>query len=314
MPARHVTDRPKLHWKRLIWKVEQDLETSAHHTCSAYLAGTLNIIISIAFLVGSVLFLEAMPTWAVKLGDWLFIFGACLSCLLAGQAVMEARVAFELGHLTDEGRNEFFESVWFFVSNVVFFAGSILFYPGLFVTEASKDTGHEIGACLFALGSFGMVLASYCNALGMSAQGPRAKGGTAAAAIRQLASTELFLAMVGSVLFVVGSFFYRPSLDTKCGEGTPAASLLRARARAPPHPGAAAQGDVLLQAGVRMRLDVLSPDASGGRARYLCADTAEEGTWMFIVGSALFLAQSVLHLWRARLMHQAAEQKPLKGS
>lgn len=245
---------------------------------------------------------------AALIGVWIFLFAAGFSFLQSAHDVLETRMAYMHDLLAEEGRDEFFESVCFMASNAIFFSGCFPFMPGLFTGE-NEAPAHEFGAWLFTLGSVGFVMAAYFNALGLSSI-PADKENESVAFVRRLATNELLLTILGSVLFVIGSILYRPSLDTRCAERATPGLLATGAQRSNV---SSAQGAVLLQLQAAASF-VASGFSSKGQPAVACADSYEEGTWMYIIGSSLFLVQSVLHAWRSSIMHESLTKKLLKDS
>ena len=118
----------------------------------------------------------------------------------------------------------------------------------------------EWGSWLFVVGSISFVLATFFNGLGMTAAylDPSLPPSIAVTAYH-LAATGLCCTQLASVFFCVGSFLYRPGLDTECNQ----------------------------------------------RDDNVCVSASLEGTWLYVVGSVLYLTQSCLNIVSARLKHRA---------
>merc|ERR1719210_1476441 len=84
----------------------------------------------------------------------------------------------------------------------------------------------------------------------------------------------LFFSLMGGVLFVVGSYLYRPEFDTHCG-----------------------------------RFKRRNPDSLNSE---WCLSTVTSGTWLYIVGSCFYVAQAGVNLWKCCAKHRAERSSMLQ--
>jgi hypothetical protein len=303
---------------------KEEQEEEAFEAKHDYVLGVLGFTCNTMFIVGSVLFLGDILQ--VKIGAWLFIIASVGVFFMAGWTVLENIAAVKGGTLDEHQRDETAESLHFMGSAFIFAVGSVLFMPGVFGSNANAQFwGEETGAWMFCIGSLGYLSAAYWNALGLGASRAHARKGTSATdptvaeaedRCSNIASVELWILLTGSALFTVGSFLYRPSLETNCdvvaavaerrlqGESaTLGVSMLQSALSIvePVKGGPAALGAGMLQS-VREASGAGSQGVGGAP---WCLDAAKQGTYLFIVGSVLFWVQSCMCLARTWMMHSA---------
>jgi hypothetical protein len=334
MPSRHISTRPKIEFHKLasglgLAEVKEEQDEERFEAKHDFVLGFLSFTFNTMFLVGSFLFLGSEVQ--VKIGDWLFIVASLGVFFMAGWTVLENIVAGKGGHLDEHHRDETAESLHFMVSAFIFAVGSLLFMPGLYGdNEVAGFWGEESGAWMFCFGSLGYLSAAYWNALGLGAS--RAHEGNRTGTIdpsvaeaegrcSYIASVELWILLTGSALFTVGSFMFRPSLETNCDVEAAVAerrvqgesallgvSMLQSAISTiePVKGGPAALGAGMLQSVVQVAQSVLGSGSQGsGALGEWCLSAAVQGTYLFIVGSVLFMLQSCMCLLRTWIMHCA---------
>lgn len=321
MPSRnHAPTRPKLyhqHTRSMLSGGEKtDRAKPQHGHAAEYFLGVVGIVVNVMYLIGSIAFLEGFPSWVGKMGDWLFIVGSVVTVIQASWSAHEAYVMWSHpDFLLDESfinqyckkerlADEVAENLHFVISSVIFFVGALFFMPGIYDDDESEQYGHEAGAWCFIIGSFGFVLASYWNACGLAAEfGQRYAAGSRESRCVRLASISLCFAMVGGVFFVSGSFLYRPGYGKDCsdsrrlptsllGSGTALRAFARHRS-----------------SGGFLHARRLAADTPAARAADLCLDAAQNGTWLYIIGSSLFLVQSLMSMACTVIMSSAGDGK-----
>jgi len=290
---------------------------------SAHTILGLNGLASTQFFAGSGFFFTWLNPWALYAGDWCFIVGSFITlfvsiCTAADQLREMRHFQAEADLARDdktrdiaqqeyeEKHEELLESVSFVVSSLIFTAGCVLFYPHLFSDKRHQEWGEEIGAILFITGSFGFVLAAYWSSMAMVKKASihdLPKVGSPEYRRRQITSMELLCSLIGSVLFVTGSFLYRPSYATDCSH-----EALRAAAKAPSVTSPTHLALLRLRSGhgflgtAPPAEHALSDDFQG-----LCVNVMNQGTWLYVLGSTLFLAQCSLVAWRLSLPAEPQE-------
>jgi hypothetical protein len=234
------------------------------------------------FTFGSFWFLpDASETWGIDAyfwGCWLFIIGSLITCIMAARGIFlavdeEGEFAKMTLHTekSREERNEFFESILFFVSGLIFFVGSVLFMPpptsdrgwiGLeYGDKESKEYGEMYGAYFFIIGSYGFVISGFFNGYGKShSDEGMSESPSAQMKVFLLKKYGLMCVVLGSAFFVVGSFLYRPGLSKSCSE----TRIISAEAEKTGHE--------------------------------MCIDSGKYGTWLYIYGSLLFLLETIFAL------------------
>jgi len=352
MAARsHVPLRPKFFHLNTALKKDSETPTAVHGHAAEYAVGSLSVCTNAMFVVGSICFFDGWPLWVAFLGDWLFIVASVLTLLLAAWAMCESWIAHKHRDADEEEkqRDELMENFNYVVANIIFVVGSVFFMPGIYTGHDEELAGHEAGAWCFIFGSFGFVLASYWNALGMASEhGYRHAPSSAAATCVQLSKVSLCLSMVGGALFVTGSFLYRPGYTNMHGCGRSARShsppsslvmqpMLKPRLSAlesssdkwPDRQGLqglAASGmskPQRLHRTSRRPIAALSPSEVGqpspaslaavGPDTLQCLNAIRDGTWLYVLGSLCFLLQSVLSLASSVIMHKSVGQQPPGG-
>mmetsp|Transcript_39470 Transcript_39470/g.91610 ORF Transcript_39470/g.91610 Transcript_39470/m.91610 type:complete len:339 (-) Transcript_39470:132-1148(-) len=287
-----------------------------------HVVACLNMFVSVQFLIGSFFFFTWLGSSAVYWGDWFFITGSALNCFISLSLTLdhwremdhiqsevkkmpgegeEDEKNIALQELEEKGR-ELMESSCYLAASAVFAVGCVLFYPHLFKDEVKKEYGEEIGAYMFILGSFGFVIAAYYNALAMvkgAAIHKAPKIGSIEYTKRQIVAGELFLSTIGSVLFVTGSFLYRPSYATNCSHE----ALLKSKEA---EHGAGGLKTSLARLRPRLSHSLLGvavpqPEGMTEDFRVLCVNVMNQGTMLYLLGSALFVGQCGLAFWRMYL-------------
>lgn len=279
-----------------------------------HMAALLNAFIAIQFIVGSYLFFSWMRPWAAYMGDWLFITGSVMTCgvctclmidhlrdmLHAYKEADKAEDDDERNRALQEAEEmwrELMESIFFVVSSIIFMVGCVLFYPELFEDEKHKEWAEEIAAFTFIAGSFGFVVAGYFNALAMVQSATVHETpvvGSYEYWRRKISAGELFLAIMGGVLFVTGSFLYRPSYATNCSK-----DILHLAFGDDIDKPAQLQSSRAAPSGVIV--DNSEPEISDD-FRALCVNVMDQGTWLYLVGANFYFLQALLSFWRLHLM------------
>lgn len=182
-------------------------------TLTEFALDVLGIILNTMYLVGSIFFLPGQPAHLYRIGIWLYIIASTGVTILAIKAVWESRNKYKAALKADEDddtRHELCETVLYAVAGFVFAVGTWLFLPE-FQSAAIAWDANTAAAWLFIIGSFAFVFAGINNALNLRHD----RAGLTETSYR-LAETSLLFAISGSVLFVVGSFYFRPSGYSEC--------------------------------------------------------------------------------------------------
>jgi len=218
--APHATPalRPKAYHKVL--NREADPE---HGHWMEHLVSITAILVNFGFIIGSWCFYSDMSLTALWVGDWIFIIGSFMSVLGSLHAIDESKAMSHLEEFSSTRslsnmkvrleRNEFLENIFYLLAGAIFFLGSIFFMPGIYGDhEELEETFQRIGSYLFIAGSFGFVMATFFSAIAMAAD-PNHQNfeqGSVKMTCHYYHVFGLAFAQIGSVLFVVGSFLYRP--------------------------------------------------------------------------------------------------------
>jgi len=351
-PCSHVPLRPKFFHCLSNSGIDAKSRHPQHGHFCEYLFDIISIAINVLFVVGSACFFDDRPLWVTYVGDWLFIVGSVITFVLAAWAAYESWLARHAGSSNDsacQGQNQddLVENLFNCAASLIFAAGCVLFMPGIYSTRLGELRGHEAGAWCFILGSFGFVMSSYWNALSMAAERGRfgvGEGGSAAGAIvSRITSVALCCNLLGSVFFVVGSFLYRPGYAHTHGCGRsgqsrapPSSFLGRSIARAflpaAPPPGTGDLSPPLLAAirsalpgphrsglaGALLGWSLAEPEGPWGQGQGFenpyCASTTDHGTWLYVIGSCLFLLQSFLCLSCSLVLHSISEVEAMHSA
>jgi len=219
----------------------------------------LSLLCNIAFLIGSACFMSDSDS-VFAFGDWLFIVGAVVGVLLTGNQLHEQMmVKKHHNYLLTKERDEIMETIFYMTSSIAFAIGCIFFMPGTKMEALEEQTGLGAGLCI--LGSFLLVWAAHFNALAFSAdRSDSQKTGihpNQESFTKTLSLIGLSCTLGGAVLYTCGSFMYRPSFDGIC---------------------------------------VGTDGNKRNSTNEVCAKVADYGTLLYLIGSALFVAQSIISL------------------
>jgi hypothetical protein len=183
-----------------------------------YLLDIMSIITSILFVIGCYCF-QSSNDEVYAFGDWLFIVACVINTAMACHDLLESLHHNSLMTLVHhpKGRDEVLESLCFTVSSVFFTVGCVCFLPSM--GESFLVTA--IGAWCCILGSFGLVYGVFYTAMGFQAQPGHEHPESnleheTAERLRQITKVRVSLGLVGTVLFCVGSFMYRPVFGGIC--------------------------------------------------------------------------------------------------
>jgi len=149
------------------------------------------------------------------LGGWLFMISMLLQLAFVINSLHEVLAARK--HMTarfnDDDRHEVMEHVLYLVSNSIFFLGSVLMLPEV----SNGPIVEEISAWCLICGSLGLCMASYFNALGLTADRFKFnKHSKRQKAAYQMNCVALGLQQLGGVFFACGSFLFRPVFTRQC--------------------------------------------------------------------------------------------------
>lgn len=253
-----------------------------------YAMSVINILVQAGFLWGSYLFLSSDED-DLKLGDTLFIAGSVITFVFAGFTLIESRAHWENYYMAErEDRIEFGEAAMFFFAGLIFMVGSFFYWPGIYNwwyggedMEASElqtyindmeESGEAHGARCFIAGSFMFLIASMFNAIGLGMNKEEAEENPVSVVTHYIHIAALFNSQMGSVLFCAGSWMYRPVIGGSCSD-------FGVR-----YEGAAQEGQIV--------------------AEHACQSTGEFGTQLYIIGSAMYLAEAILNFINSALKHK----------
>lgn len=247
-----------------------------------YAMSVINILVQLGFLVGSYLFMSSDPS-DLRIGDALFIAGSVITFVFALYALIESRAHWQHYYEAErEDRIEFWESSMFFFAGLVFMVGSFFYWPGIYTwwyadsdetyINAMEESGEGHGARCFIAGSVMFLIASMFNAIGLGMNKEEQEQNTVAVWTHYIHVAALFNSQMGSVLFVAGSWMYRPAIGSACPE-------FDAR-----YEGAAQEGEIV--------------------AEHACETTGMFGTKLYIIGSVMYLIEALLNFINSALKHK----------
>lgn len=274
----HATLRRKLYSRFKTGVVPQ------HGHFLEYAFMMLNMSVSVSYVYGSWTFLYSDLT---EQGAWIFVIGSAIVFLMQMFHIIEERHHSKHCPCCDpivnrRAGSEFLEHCSYAVAAFVFSAGSFYYMPGI---GGDPETNESRGSACFILGSFGFVLASFFNAIGMAANKDENKFTPVYVTCHYLFVTGLVSSQIGSMLFFTGSCLYRPELSNGCGTGA----------------------------------------VDGVEPAHECVNPATLGTYFYILGSALYLLEAFCGFASSALRHvhgdsQVSERgvnglkQPLRGS
>jgi hypothetical protein len=288
MPPIHVAQRPRFFNLCISGAKPQ------HGHFIEYAMSITNTLVQAGFLWGSYLFLSSEPN-DLRLGDTLFIIGSVITFVFALMSLIETR-----GHWQNykqaerEDRIEFWESTMFFFAGLIFMIGSFFYWPGIYTwwyagaaecgesppedctyIHDMEESGEAHGARCFIIGSVMFLIASMFNGIGLGMnkdEGQTYDVNPTSAVVHYIHIAALFSSQMGSVLFVAGSWMYRPVIGGSCSDFQTA------------YIGQEQEGQVV--------------------AAHACESTGTFGTKLYIIGSALYLVEALLNFTNSALKHK----------
>lgn len=272
MPAHHQTSRVRCYH----WPCGGE---ATHGHFLEYFIGLTLVAASIMFVVGSYCFLTGNPKWITMLGDELYIAGSLIYLVTSLYSAVELSMSCCAYHQREV--SEMFENILYIVAALIFTAGTVLFWPELWDGHGEQValTCEIWGSYCFIIGSIGFCMASFFNALSLNRDAERAatignstkkRDIVIAKRCHYLTISALFFSQLGGVLFVAGSYLYRPGFNNHCDPEKEA-------------------------------LGTEEPES-------FCVNVLDEGTRLYIIGSFFYLAQSVLALIKIYLKHQISAE------
>lgn len=246
---------------------------------SEIVAVSISIINGVAFTIGSVYFL---PEYSNKIGDIIFVVAGVLGVLQSGASLVAACQWEPQGDDDEQDvllplhnnkqLNAIQSALLYFISNIIFVAGSFCFWPDIksWFGEETEITLASAGAWLFVTGSMGFAIAAFNNGLALGKTYGTKKDRGFFDVVYRMKKNALLCALIGSISFVVGSILYRPGLSKSC---TPIGANATDASGKP--------------------LETVDPnDVFSSK----CADVALFGTYLYILGSVLFLLEALLDM------------------
>jgi len=282
MPPMHAAQRPRFFNMCISGAKPQ------HGHFLEYAMSITNIMVQVGFVWGSYLFLSSDPI-DLKFGDTLFIIGSVITFLFAGFNLAESRAHWaNYREAEREDRIEFWEATMFFFAGLVFLVGSIFYWPGIYdwwyaadleeggrgetYVHDMEESGEAHGARCFIGGSVLFLIATMFNGIGLGMNKKEAEKNPVSVVTHYLHLAALFNSQMGSVLFVAGSWMYRPIIGGACPD-------YNAR-----YEGEAQEGEIV--------------------AEHACESTGAFGTKLYIIGSCMYLTEALLNFTSSALKHK----------
>lgn len=242
----------------------------------------INILVQVGFVWGSYLFWSS-ETSDLQLGDVLFITGSVITFVFAAYNLAESRAHWQNYYMAErEDRIEFWETACFFLAGLIFMIGSFFYWPGIYNYWYSDATEHEInemeesgeahGARCFIIGSILFLIASMFNAIGLGMNKEENEQNPMMRRVHYIHLVALFFSQMGSVLFVAGSWMYRPVISSACPDYNER------------YEGAAQEGEIV--------------------AEHACETVGWFGTKLYIIGSTFYLIEALLNFTNSALKHK----------
>jgi len=250
-----------------------------HGHVFSYVMNIMTIVGAVLFIWGSTCFWGDSDSLAR--GDVLYVIGSFIylfqSLYLIAEVCHNSRTMKIRQHL------EILENLSYVIACIIFTIGTVFFWPGLFPDEKQEKLMESAGADLFIVGSLLFVAAAAFNSLTLQ-QDKVVKelchgcedADVVNAAINsfRLSAVALFACLFGGVLFVTGSYMFRPEYGKSCKDPT----------TADPH-----------------------------RLQEICANVVVDGTWLFLWGSCLYTLQAVTVLCNTILKAKVFDQLVSRG-
>lgn len=226
-------------------------------------------------------------------GDILYVVGSVIYLFQSLYLILEvchSRRALNTGqHL------EILENLSYVIACIIFTAGTVLFWPGLFEDETQEKLMESYGAALFIAGSFLFVAAAAFNSLTIQqdnfvktlTKGSEDEDLVQAAILSfRLSAIALFACLFGGVLFVCGSYLFRPEYSKKSCED--------------------------------LAQETVQNVAEGNSSQFekhdqICASVVVDGTWLFLWGSCLYTVQAITVLCNTILKAKVFDKLKERG-
>jgi hypothetical protein len=189
-------------------------EEAAHGHWMEYSHNVIEILANIAFVIGCYCFFSSNNS-VYGFGDWAFIIACTVNTIVVLSEFIEAM--HNKSVMKPKDRDEIMEHLCFLCANALFAIGCVFFLPSVKYLTSFYYTASAIGAWCCILASFGLVYGTFYNAICFegdlvdSTLDPRTHE-----YCRKLTKISISLTLIGSMLFVVGSFMYRPIFGGLC--------------------------------------------------------------------------------------------------
>ena len=192
--------------------------------------------------------------------------------------------------------HEINENICFFIACLIFAIASILYEPNLISDPVTSTKAHALGSWSFIVGSILFQLGSFYACLGLSHYYSTLVTSGYAVEIalwcKSLYIWGLLCTQIGSVAFVTGSYLYRPGLEDHCshvrGSSSSSSSSSSSNNNNSSSSGSVPSHYSVYIDGVLVEDNIMGVD---------CVSSINEGTLLYVVGSALFVCQSLLNLY-----------------
>lgn len=209
MPGKTQTLRPKTFNVMFSSKA-----SPAHGHWIEYFVDSVTILMNIFFIIGCYCF-ESSSNSVYAFGDWLFITACIVNAVIAINDFIEA--LHKKNIMNSTGRDEILETGFFVLANVLFAVGCVFFLPGVKYLGKFYYTASAIGAWLCILGSFGLLYGTFYTAIYFEHEPDDSQlDPETRERCRQLTKMNINATLIGSALFLVGSFMYRPIFGGLC--------------------------------------------------------------------------------------------------
>lgn len=276
-----------------------------------YVNETIMILAGLTFVWGSVCFYPG-PFEDYQGGCILFIIGSAVYLFKSVQNMMKQvrKHGWRRIHKDIEHYAEFSENVCYVAACLIFCIGCVLFWPGIYQgNETNKLRGEIIAAWCFIIGSLGFVIASFFNAILLSRTDTfKALPGAIGKKCYILGCYSLLCSQLGAVLFVSGSFMYRPGYNTHCDRNLEIHKRWKHLATGMNNGTVGSFDEALEVMADRMNrdsgvLEALIPEVEW------CVNVMNDGTRLYIIGSLLYLVQSLIYLRITWIKQEAKDAK-----
>jgi len=243
---------------------------SSHGDGCEIIIEIIMFLATVMFVAASALYYSGLPPACLIVAELLWMIGSLIFFVVSVVELCELCGSSEKPILSVP---VFHEQMAYLVSTLVFTIGTVLLWSGLYGGNAANEEKGEMSSCFFLIaGSFGFLVANIWNWMTLTFS-EEASDGETNSTWACLTRAALLCATLGSVFFILGSWLFSLDVEDGCDEYLPA--------------------------------QLLTANQTKARSGKWCVSIDDQGTWLFVIGSLLFLLQNGLNLAKLCVKHNS---------